>query len=112
MIFQPMGPGWLFFFRNEYPYGGFEYTPVLSAYEAAKIRGKRKEEIIEIVEDIAKCSQEPEKKTLEIGLRLRLAQRDIEFQKKYLDILYREVKRKCETIKQEEDEIISILLII
>jgi len=112
MIISPMGPGWLFFFRNEYPEGGFEYIPVLSAYEAAKIRGKRKEEIKEIVEDLLECAPSPEKKTLEIGLRLRLAQRDIEFQKKYLDILYREVKRKCETIKQEEDEIISILMII
>lgn len=114
MIISPMGPGWLFFFRNEYPEGGFEYTPILSAYEAAKIKDKRKQEIIEIVEDIAKCSDAPEKKSLEIGLRLRLSQRDIEYRKKYLDILHKEVKRKCETIKRmrEEDEITAILMLI
>lgn len=86
----------------EQPTGGYEYLRYLPLRE--------REEVEEIVTEIAtKASYEPKKVDIEIGLRLRLEQRDLKYRKKYLEIAYNEALKE---FKRREEEEIALLMLL
>jgi len=85
----------------EQPTGGYEYLRYLPLRE--------REEVEEIVTEIAARAYNPKKVDIEIGLRLRLRQRDLKYRKKYLEIAYNEALKE---FKRREEEEIALLMLL
>lgn len=84
--------------------GGYEYLRYIPF--------PRRKQVEDIVVDLvakADYTEPPKKTDLEIGLRLRLAQLDLRYQKKILDLLYNEAQQEFK--RREEEEITFLLLL-
>lgn len=90
--------------------GGYEDHPFSYKHHP---RYKEKKEVEEIVVDLVKkIDVKPRKRDLEIALRLRLAQKDLEYQNKYLNLLYQEAMREYQRRQREEEEVTLILMML
>jgi len=94
--FEIMGPGFLVFFQNEYPEGGFKelfnYPDTPPKARATPKKKKKKVEIL--VERIARKVVDKPEVDQELALRLALVNEEMRYNQLYFELLKKEIKRR------------------